>query len=189
MNPPTIRKPQRFPVYYPGEAQFLLNGQPSGQRGAEAVATIELNSAPHEFVGLRATLEYPFPTTGDVEDAADMARLDALARVLTWADQRTDLTIELAQQNLVVRRVFAAAITGGDPRQGTVYLPFACPFPFRGGNNITIRAVRTQDYPVTATDLAVPVVFPTLRVGLVGWVYREGQYEPGSPPVSGFGDG
>jgi hypothetical protein len=186
MQQATIRKPQRFPVYYPGEAQFLRDGQPSGARGAEAVATIELNTAPHEFVGLRVTNDYPSPLVANLDDAEDIARLDALTRILLAADQRQDITIELAQQNLVVRRVFQAALTGGDSRTGTVFLPFPCPFPFRGGNSITIRAVRTQDYPVVATDAEVAVIFPTLKCGLVGWVYREGQFEPGNPPVSGF---
>lgn len=194
MAEPTLRGAQRFPVYYPHEAAFTVGdtagGDPSGQVGATARLTFTINTRPHAFIGLRLRNVYPIPERP----------LEATAQSYfpTWRDVHAldvdqDVRFELAQQNVLMERTDQALFVGGPGMGGSfVWHPFPCPYPFRGGNNISVTVRRTTSYPlIVGPDSQSPPeegIFPVCKGVLVGWSYVTGQIEEGGPPSSGWPD-
>lgn len=184
-----LRKAQMFPIYYPAEAPFTADGStggtPSGLVGAEAVLTFTINTRPHGFLGVRLRNVFPVPAFPLTTVAAGYFP--------TWRDLHAldcdqDMTFQLAQQNVVVQRADQALVVGGPGIPGSfVWHPFACPYPFRGGNNVVVRVRRTTSYPlVTAQEADVEGIFPVLKGVLVGYSYVTADIEEGGPPSSDF---
>lgn len=185
-----LRKAQSFPIYYPAQAPFLLdtttNGAPSGLVGATATLTFQINTRPHGFIGVRLRNVFPVPTFP----------LTATAQTYfpTWRDLHAldvdqDMSFELAQQNVVVRSADQALIVGGPGLGGSyIWHPFACAYPFRGGNNVVVRVQRTTSYPLVVNGENPPQegIFPVLKGVLVGYAYVTADIEEGAPPSSDF---
>jgi hypothetical protein len=193
---PEPKKMQRFPVYYTGAAEFKADGKPSGMRGAVARVEINLNNRPHQVVGIRLRNSYPrFPTPTWLEGQLyDSAPVDPVAKVwggglcclLEALDDEQLIEIELAQQNMIVRDVHQRELCGAD---GKHWHPFPCTYPFRGGNNLKIRAQRIQDYPhSTPDDPLLTVVKPTLYVAVLAWMFVSDEMAAKGPPSTGFED-
>lgn len=185
-----LRKAQMFPIYYPAEAAFTVDGSsggtPSGLVGASATLTFTINTRPHGFLGVRLRNVFPVPTFALATVAASYFP--------TWRDLHAldvdqDMSFELAQQNVVVRSADQALVVGGPGIPGSyVWHPFACPYPFRGGNNVVVRVRRTTSYPLVtnAQEQDVEGVFPVLKGLLVGYTYVTADIEEGQPPSSDF---
>lgn len=185
-----LRKAQMFPIYYPAEAAFTTDGTPggtpSGLVGARAVVTITINTRPHGFIGIRLRNVFAIP-------AFALRTVDA-SYFPSWRDIHAldvdqDVSVELAQQNVVVRRADQAELVGGPGIPGSyVWHPFACPYPFRGGNNVVVSVNRTTSYPLVtnAQQQDVEGIFPVLKVLLVGYSYVTADIEEGGPPSSRF---
>lgn len=185
-----LRKAQKFPVYYPGEAVFteggVPSGQPSGAVGAQALITITINTRPHGFLGIRLRNVFPVPEFP----------LEPIAQSYfpTWRDLHgldvdQDVRVELAQQNILMDRTDQALFVGGPGIGGSfVWHPFPCVYPFRGGNNVRIFVTRTTAYPLVVDGSEPPVegIFPVCKAVLVGYSYVTGDIEEGGPPSSGF---
>lgn len=189
MAEPTLRQNQTFPVYYPGEGVFTndgtTSGTPSGLVGAKATVKITINTRPHGFTGVRIRNVFPVPA----------GPLNAIAATYfpSWADLHgldidQDVNFNLAQQNVVMERADQAGVVGGGIGGSYVWHPFACPYPFRGGNNVQLVLTRTTSYPLIldAQGQLVEGIFPVAKVVLVGYAYVSGQKETGSPPSSGW---
>jgi hypothetical protein len=185
-----LRKAQTFPIYYPAEAPFTVDGAsggtPSGLVGARANLTFQINTRPHGFLGVRirnvfAIPPFPLSTTN-------------LTYFPSWRDIHgldvdQDMSLELAQQNVVVRTADQGCVIGGPGIGGSyVWHPFACVYPFRGGNNVVIQLRRTVSYPlvVNATEAEVEGIFPIAKAVLVGYTYVTADIEEGGPPSSDF---
>lgn len=163
--------PQRFPIIYPASAEFRLDQDASGARGASATLTFTINTRPHMLTGLRLQNIYDVPE-----------RIQLSQPLLTYLDRldgEQDIQTDLAQQNIVVRPTLQRLVTG---RGGVHWHPFECPYPFRGGNNITVVASRLTSYPDDIESI-------TLKGALVGWAYIEGDQPPPGPPSTGFPTG
>jgi hypothetical protein len=190
MGEAVLRKAQTFPIYYPAEAPFTLDGAaggtPSSLVGATATLTFQINTRPHGFLGVRIRNVFPIPTLP----------LTATNQLYfpTWRDLHAldcdqDMSLDLAQQNIIVRTADQGLICGGPGLGGSfVWHPFACPYPFRGGNVITIRLRRTTSYPLVQSGTLPPVegFFPTAKAVLVGYTYVTADIEEGQPPSSDF---
>lgn len=170
---------QRFPIYYPGRAQFVnANGDPSGAAGSTATATVTLNTRPHALVGLRIRNVYQPPAAAD---AVAFGPLFSTWRDLKLLDVEQDITLDLAQQSVIIRAASQSLITGPG---GSVWHPFACPYPFRGGNNIVVTLRRNVAYPLGAQQQEV--ITPTVELLLFGYSFVKGNMPPGSPPSSEY---
>lgn len=144
-----LLEPQQFPVFFPGSAPFLdANGQPSGARGAVATVTLEVNLRPQWITGIRANNVYEVPA-GDV-GVGTMELLDKM-------DGFQSMTTEQSIQNIIVRDAVQILVMG---RSQLHWHPLPCPYPWRGGNNITFIFRRLASYP--------GFVFPTAHVLLEG---------------------
>lgn len=187
---PTLRRQQTFPIFYPAEGRFTVDGtastNPSGLQGAKAVLTFTINTRPHGFIGLRLRNVYPMPSAELVPPGP--------AYFPSWSDIKLldhdqDVAINLAQQNVIVKRADQACVMGGGPGS-PVWHPWACPYPFRGGNNVTVEVTRTVSYPliVGADEQPVQGFFPVCKGVLVGYAYVSGKLEEGAPPASGWPD-
>lgn len=187
---------QRFPIYYEGVGEFKdADGDPSGAVGAVADVPISINNRPHELVGVRVVNVYeqlplfetieiivqtdPLVIERKVQGVAGLGLpLEDLCCHLQRLDGDQSLRVELAQQNVVVRDLHQRTMTG---RDGVHWHPFACSYPFRGGNNVVCRLVRLTSYP--------EIITPTVHVTLVGWIWvsDEGvEPQPPAPPSTGF---
>ena len=114
----------------------------------------------------------PVPDHGEVEDPLTGDDLQNLRRM--------DRPLGEEHQGLVV---------GGPAATGpVVWHPFACPYPFRGGNNVVVRVRRTVSYPLVtnAQEQDVEGIFPVLKGLLVGYTYVTADIEEGQPPSSDF---
>jgi hypothetical protein len=179
-----LRRAQTFPIYYAGESRFTTDGQPgsqaSGLVGSTANITITINTRPHGFTGLRIRNVYPIPSAALAEPYDSYFPSWADIKLL---DSDQDVEVNLAEQNVVVKRADQGAMLGGGATS-YVWHPFACPYPFRGGNNINIIVKRTVSYPLIVGPDETPVqgIFPVCKVVLVGYAYVTGQQEEGGPP-------
>jgi hypothetical protein len=176
-------RPQLFPIYYPAEAQFLSDaGDAVASRGAVATLSFSITTRPFALVGVRLRNLYELPAEGvtfQVEGGSPPVRTfypPELESYLARLDADQDVAVELAQQNIVIRPANQQLVQGAD---GIHWHPFACPFPFRGGNNVVVRARRRTAYP----DAIGPVALQGL---LVGWQYVSDADPGGHPPSSGF---
>ena len=140
--------PQRLPVYFPGSARFQdANGNPSGQVGSKATVTISINLRPQWMTGIRVRNVYPVP---DGFQNFNVVYLDRL-------DGEQTMSTELTQSNIVVRDALQPLVIG---RDGIHWHPFATPYPWGGGDNITLIFTRLTSYPID--------VLPTVHVLLEG---------------------
>ena len=95
--------------------------------------------------------------------------------LLEQMDGDQDISLQLAQQNVIINPMSQVTLTG---KGGVHWHPFPCSYPVRGGNNMQIRIVRTSSYPVE--------VLPTAKVAVLGWMYVSDELPPGSPPSTDF---
>lgn len=144
--------PQRLPVSFPGSARFQdANGQPSGAVGAQATVTISINLRPQFVTGIRIHNVYPIP--------AGLQNVDQLT-YLERLDEEQTMTTELTQSNIIVRAVLQTLFVG---RGGIHWHPLPVPYPWGGGNNITLVITRLTAYP--------DGILPTCHVALEGVTY------------------
>lgn len=187
----TLRKYQRFPVYYSGTAQFVVSDgavdarRASGQIGAKATVSIAINTRPHEFIGMRIRNVYAVPQFPLTETAQSYF---PTFRDIRTIDVDQDVETDLSQQNLIMKTADQALVTGGPTSGPVVWHPFACPYPFRGGNNVNVTITRTTAYPLVVNDNNEEIegIFPVAKVVLFGWALVKGRYAQGSPPSTGF---
>lgn len=153
---------QLFPIYYTmGPVPFLLDGAPSGARGATANLATDLSNFPHFLYGVRLTNTYA--ALPDAATDADIARYRLCKEFI---DQEQTVRINLAQQNITADRVHQAALCG--EYQGLHWHPFPAPFPMAGGNNVVLDVVRLVGYPqINDAD-----VLPECRAVLLAGVLR-----------------
>jgi hypothetical protein len=205
---PDVQKLQRFPVYYTGSGEFKQDGDPSGLRGAVARVEINLNNRPHQVVGIRLRNTYPrFPTPTflwqppptDAEPdvlpdplpsgwgnvlSPTLPSASPVCCLLEALDDEQLIELELAQQNVIVRDIHQRELCGAD---GIHWHPFPCTYPFRGGNNLRIRAQRLQDYPhSTPGDPLVSVIKPVLHVAVLAWMFVSDEMAAKGPPSTDF---
>jgi len=170
-----VYQPQRFPIMYPGSAQFIgSDGQPSGARGAVAHVEITINNRPHEITGFRIANQYLVPNELRNSNGLDWLR---------WIDPQQDVRTDLAQQNVIVRPAQQDLIVG---RDGIHWHPWECPYPFRGGNNIVLDVVRQIPYSATQLSPQIDINEITCKVVVVGWAYVTDEFPPAGPPSTGF---
>lgn len=143
--------PQRIPVLFPGSGRFQdSDGNPSGAKGAVATVTISINLRPQWLTEIRVSNIYDVPTREAGVPLYDLPYLDRL-------DEEQTMTTELTQSNIIVRAAVQTHVTG---RRGFHWHPLPCPYPWGGGNNITLQFTRLTAYP--------PNIFPTCHVSLMG---------------------
>lgn len=181
--PGQMTRPQLFPIYYPAEAEFLNDeGGAAASRGSVATLTFQITTRPFALVGVRLRNLYELPPEGITferdggEPPARTFYPPELIEYFKRIDADQDVSVELAQQNIVIRPANMALVQGED---GIHWHPFACAFPFRGGNNVVVRTRRRVAYP----EAVGPV---TLQGLLVGWQYVSDADPGGHPPSSGF---
>lgn len=156
-----VYSPQKIPVYFPGSARFQnADGVPSGALGAKATVTISINLRPQWFTGIRAWNVYPVGETFQNFNILYLQHLD---------NQQT-MSTELTQSNIVVRDALQPLLLGGGA-PAIHWHPFATPYPWGGGDNITLIFTRLTSYP---TD-----VLPTVHVLLEGIMLVRDQVEDG----------
>lgn len=182
---PGLVQPQKFPIYYPAEAEFQAdNGGAGVPGGAVATLTFSITTRPFALVGIRWRNLYEIPQTGvefvdpDGQNAQRFYPPD-LVDYFARLDNDQDLTVELAQQNIVIRPTNGQLVQGND---GIHYHPFPCPFPFRGGNNVTCTVRRRTAYPAE-------LLSATVQATLIGWQYVTDADPGGHPPSTGFPPG
>lgn len=139
--------PQNIPVFFPGSARFQNSeGQPSGAVGAIATVEISINLRPQWLTGIRVRNVYPVPSAAQT-----------LIPYLDRLDDEQTMTTELTQSNIVVRAAKQDTVIG---RGGFHWHPLPSPYPWGGGNNLTLIFTRLTAYP---TD-----ILPTVHVTLEG---------------------
>jgi hypothetical protein len=172
---------QRFPVVYPAKAQFKSGSNEDAQAGATAKLQFTLNNNPHEITGLRIRNVYEIP------DAYLLAGFgtDWLQR----KDGEQDLVVRMAQQNIVVDEANQVAVLGND---GIHWHPFELPYPFRGGNNVTVDVNRTTSYRWVVQNGEVvdeiTIKSVTVTAALVGWMYVGPGGVMSGPPSTEFNE-
>lgn len=195
-----IYRPQKFPVYYDGVGEFKNEGgEPDGRRGSIARIQIPINNRPHEVVGVRIRNSYPrFPTpVSEGQEPIDEQGEDPVIVANAWndggglccllqdLDDEQTVEIELAQQNVIVRGIHQRTLCGAN---GIHWHPFPCSYPFRGGNNMSIRIRRLQDYPFDPLDPLGTVIKPTAYVTVLGWMFVTDELPAGGPPSTDFNE-
>jgi hypothetical protein len=141
-------EPQQFPVFFPGAAPFLdANGAPSGARGATARVTCEINLRPQWLTAIRVMNVYDVPSGFQTADSVFLDKIDG------WQTMTTELTVS----NIVIREALQTLVMG---RDGVLWHPLPTPYPWRGGNSITLEFKRLIGYP--------QAILPTVHVVLEG---------------------
>lgn len=145
--------PELFPIYYPlGPQPFRDgNGVPSGARGAEATLNADLSNFAHMFLGVRLSNVYDTPSDPTADD------VNLLTYLKDHVDGEQTMTIQLAQQSVIVSGVLQKHVTGG--YDGYYWHPFPVPFPMAGANNIQIRLIRQTPYPLVNEQFVTPRVY------------------------------
>jgi hypothetical protein len=167
-----LKRLQRFPVVYPAKAQFKLGTVEGAQAGAVAKLNFSLNNNPHEITGLRIANTYEIPEEFFTQEG--LALLDRL-------DTEQTITMRMAQQNVVLEDTLQTLAQG---RRGFNWHPFELPYPFRGGNSITVDLKRITGYRLPGPD-DVTIDAVTVNAAIVGWMYVGAMVESG-PPSTGF---
>lgn len=149
-----------FPLYYEETAKFLLNGVPSGLRGAEARVTFTLANQPHLIFGIVASNTYEVPD-GFLDTRPDYYVQNRQGGV----DDAQTLSVSLTQQNITAQPVSQDRFAGA---AGTIWRPFPAIYFFRGSNQANITARRLIAYPrLVAGGGAEYRPEPEVRVTLV----------------------
>lgn len=145
-----------IPVYFPGAGRFQdAEGQPSGAVGAVAVVVININLRPQWLTAIRVQTVYDVPAAlRTVDSLTWLARLDG----------EHTMSTDLTQSNIIVREAMVPTIVGpAAPQPGGVHWhPLAAPYPWSGGDNITLRFRRVTGYP-TGDNAILPTVHVTLE--------------------------
>ncbi len=169
---------QRFPVVYPAKAQFKMGSDESAQAGATAKLQFSLNNNPHEITGLRIRNVYEIP------DGYMVSPQLAGSNFLERKDGEQTLVVRMAQQNIVVDEANQVCVVGND---GIHWHPFELPYPFRGGNNVTVDVTRTTNYRfVDGNEDEIFINAVTVTAALVGWMYVGPGGVMSGPPSSDF---
>jgi hypothetical protein len=173
---------QRFPIVYGASAQFKTGSNESAAAGAVAKLQFALNNNPHEITGLRLWNSYEIPEgfLSDLEGGGPLL----LARL----DGQQTITMRMAQQNVVIDEVLQPLLTGGGGVTGAAehWHPFELPYPFRGGNNITVDVTRLTGYANVNQDPVVTIDAVTVYAAVVGWMYVGPGGVLSGPPSTGF---
>jgi len=169
---------QRFPVIYGASAQFKNGSNESAGVGAVAKLQFALNNNPHEITGLRIRNSYVQPAEFYQGNPLGLARIDLEQTV----------TMRMAQQNIVIDEVAQSLITGGNDASGGTphWHPFELPYPFRGGNNVTVDVTRIAGYDLPGSDPLVTIDAVTVYAAIVGWMYVGPGGVLAGPPSTGF---
>lgn len=183
-KPGQLTSPQKFPIYYPAEAEFTNDQDvPGVPAGSVANLTFSITTRPFALVGIRLRNLYQLPPNGIIftndEIQPPESRVLFPPELAPWMkklDGDQDIVVELAQQNIVIRPSNQELVTG---KEGIHWHPFACPFPFRGGNNVTCRVTRRTPYPSEIEAM-------TVQADLIGWQYVTDADPGGHPPSTGF---
>lgn len=167
-----MQHPQEFPIYYPASAQFkAADGNDAGAgKGATASLAFSLSTRPAMLTGIRMANVYEIPE--------DLRNVDGIAW-LEKLDGQQQMSTDMEQQNIVIKPTLQDLVTG---RKGYIWHPFEQPYPFKGGNNITVPVSRLISYPDSIVNV-------TVYATLVGWSYVDGQFPPAGPPSTGFPTG
>lgn len=175
---------QRFPVIYGASAQFKTGSNEGAGPGAVAKLQFSLNNNPHEITGLRISNSYEVPAgfLSGLEGGGPLL----LARL----DQQQTVSMRMSQQNVVIDEVLQPLITGGGGINGSAehWHPFELPYPFRGGNNMTVDVTRLTAYTNPNVDPVISIEAVTVYAAVVGWMYVNTQGVLKGPPSSGFND-
>lgn len=175
-DPQDLSNFQRFPVIYSAKAQFKAGSKESGAAGSVAKLQFAINNNPHEITGLRIKNVYEVPT--EFLSLAQPDGIDYLNRL----DQEQTLTMRMAQQNVVVDETLQSLVCG----DGVHWHPFELPYPFRGGNNITVDVNRLTSYSLPGSDPLVTIDAVTVQAAIVGWMYVGPGGVLSGPPSSQF---
>jgi len=175
-DPQDLSNFQRFPVIYSAQAQFKVGSSESAAAGAVAKLQFAINNNPHEITGLRVKNVYEVPP-----EFLELARPDGMD-YLDRLDQEQTLTMRMAQQNIVVDATLQSLVCGTGPH----WHPFELPYPFRGGNNVTVDVNRLTGYTLPGSDPLVTVDAVTVQAALVGWMYVGPGGVLSGPPSTGF---
>jgi len=178
MSDPVLHKMQRFPVIYPAKAAFKTGGTENAQAGATAKLQFTLDNNPHEITGLRIRNVYEIP------DAYMQSPQLASSNFLERKDGEQDLVMRMTQQNVVLDECNQVTVVGND---GIHWHPFELPYPFRGGNKITVDVNRVTGYRfVNGNGAEILINNVTVTAAIVGWMYvGPGGVLPG-PPSTDF---
>lgn len=166
---------QKFSLAYPGEAVFQPPSSESPQVIAGSVAriTIPLTTRPYALTSIRIRNVYEIP---EVDFNGTTFQPPQLVDYFARIDDDQDVKVELAQQNVVVDPANQALVQGA---KGIHWHPLACPYPFRGGNNVVLTIRRRTAYPPEVAQVVVQAV-------LTGWQYSASAAPGGTPPSSNF---
>ena len=152
---------QRFPVIYGAKAQFKMGSKESAEAGAVAKLQFSINNNPHEITGLRIKNVYDVPA-----EFLELVPPDGMA-YLERLDEEQTITMRMAQQNVVVDETLQQLVCG----TGVHWHPFELPYPFRGGNNITVDVNRLTSYALPGSDPLVMIDAVNVQAAIVGWMY------------------
>lgn len=174
---------QWFPLYPAASAVFQLDGAPSSRAGSQARCTITLDTFPYLVYGLRFDTSYELPLEFFEDNPAFKMNM-ALGKV----DDDFDVEIQLTQGNVTsIERSHVRNLQGSN---GFNRHPWPLPYPMRGGNKISITAIRNSSYPrILVNDVEVPLAI-TLKVSAetargVRNV-ADGITTPAPPPSTGY---
>lgn len=145
---------QEFPLIYRDQQQFMLDGAPSGARGAIANANIPLANAPHLLIGIRLRNVVTVPAA-DVTTA--LSRKVAIMQA--ELDEEQVVRVSLSQQNITVGHVLQPLLVG---KSGVNWHPFPIPFGFRGNNVIQVEIRRETAYPIFGEGAVLPTIYIAL---------------------------
>lgn len=158
---PKTQKRVLLPRLYGGRNQFKLNGQASGQFGAVARCSADLEAYPHWVLGLRITNVYKMEAAGaTLADFANMktAGIDEMQEVRAVLGTY-EIHDWIAQRNVV-------------GRDGTHFHPFPMRMAIRGNVNLVVEVRRLTGYPfdiVPEADIAL--VTASVRAGRPGDIW------------------
>lgn len=174
---------QWFPVYPSATGTFLLNGAPSGDRGAEANCEITLDTFPYLVYGARFEVSYELPLAYFAENQ-DYKRNMREGGV----DDDFEVAISLTQGNVTVQELaHVRNLQGG---LSINKHPWPVYYPLRGGNKVSIRARRLSSFaPVIVADVAIPLsvlLKVTLETARGIRNVADGITSPAPPPSTGF---
>jgi hypothetical protein len=177
-------QPQWFPVISSTTpSPFLVDGQRSGAIGAEAKATLSLDTFPELLYAVRFTTSYELPP-------ATFGLAPAFKQQMREGGVDDDFTVQvlLTQQNITSQapahlRNFQGALQ-------TNLHPLPIPYPFRGGNRFDFTARRVSSYPQLRVDEQIVQVLPQLFVTIIAargvQSVADNVTSPKPPPSTGF---
>ena len=166
MGQTRITHTQPFPIYYGASVQFQKDGGPSGEAGATAKTTIEVNNMPQSIVGIRIANTYEL-----VQAAQPLERL--ALRYTVDDDQMVGL--QIVSQNITFPEVHQRTLIG---LAGFNWHPLAVAFQLRGANKIQVAITRRTSYPLVQGE----PVLPTADITIVSILHTNDNQEGSAPP-------